>query len=480
MFSNLPDDNLHNVGETGAALLQGEPGAAIAIDVHAGAVVAANANAMQGLSLKADTKFPYALDSAMPALARLRQISTCQTANGAEPFTFWIEGRKFPLLCSPKFSIINGRPLAVMSWHDQKTDAQVLDRPAAIAKLSAAIGDGDVRNAPSNDPAGLIGAVDPPPVRSAPARSDADTLKAIARAIREGRPIRQSLPELRSTEQTDLHDPELQDPEQPTIPAVQPTKKGPLSTIPDVPADIAAQTIPSSTFDRQNLAELAHELQTPLGAIVAAAEIMRDQRLGPMGNEKYLSYASDVHDSANHAMAVISRLLDAGRNSAEVQEPAFAPVDLNAVAARVVSSMMPLAKSRGLTLEIEAERDLAHVLADETAIRQIVLNLLTNALKFTPRDGDVRVVTGYLNDGGVFLVVRDTGIGMTQAAIEAALTGGVTSVTTGPRLGGGLGLGLPLVRGLISANQAKLEIDSAPNKGTVALVAFDKHRVVLR
>ena len=460
MFRNSADHNPQDFGEACATMLQGERGAAIAIDMHAGAVVAANANAMRKLCLEAETTLPYALDSAMPALARLRHISSQQkTVNQAEPFTLWIEGRKCPLLSSPRFSIVDGRSLAVIAWHDQTTEAQSLDGPA-----------NDDRG-----PAGLISADDPPPpLHSEPVRSDADTLKAIARAIREGRPVRQLPPEVFSTQPTEPQGAE------PTLTAAQPAEKGPLSTSTNAPADVAKQTLPPSTFDRHNLAELAHELKTPLGAIVAAAEIMRDQRLGPMGNEKYLSYASDVHDSANHAMAVIARMLNAGRTNTEVMMPAFAPVDLNAVAARVVSSMLPLAKSRGLTLEIEAARDLAPVLADETSIRQVVLNLLTNALKFTPRDGDVRVATGYLKDGGVFVVVRDTGIGMSEAEIETALHGGAMSETSGARLGGGLGLGLPLVRGLVAVNRAKLEIDSAPNKGTVALVAFDKDRVVMR
>ena len=455
MFSSPPNPGLQGSGETLAALLKSEPGAAFAIDVNAGTLVAANALAVQKLDLDTDTKFPYALDSAMPALARLRQFSSGQiTANGTERVTFWIDGRRCPLLCSPKLTVFYGRPLVILSWHDQ---------PAADAKNDGTIGHVHNSDARANDVARQLNTDDPLPVRS-----DADTLKAIARAIREGRPVRSSPKEDRSSIDAELPN---------TPPAVSTDQ--PVITTRASPANVSAQ-ISVLAFDRQKLAELAHELKTPLSAIVAAAEIMRDQRLGPMGNKKYLDYASDVHDSANHAIAVISRMLDADRNRAEVQDPAFAPVDLNAVAARVISMMMPLAKSRGLTLQLKAQQDLAQVLADETAIRQIILNLLTNALKFTPRDGDVRVATGYLNDGGVFLVVRDTGTGMTQEAIETALNGGAPDETNSPRFGGGLGLGLPLVRSFVSANQATLEIDSAPDKGTVALIAFDRHRVVVR
>ena len=472
MLANSPGAGAQGTGENLMDLLLSETGAAFAIDVRADAIVAANSLALQKLGLRADTPFPYSLDSAMPALTRLRHISTAEESSpDAERFAFWIEGRRCPLLCVAKPNDVSGRPVVVLAWREQAEQAANLDQSFVVHDVTIAAT--AFAHALPGDTAdhGSVAQPSPvhrDPVRSDPVRSDAETLKAIARAIREGRPIRHSPPEDRVTGTPGLYEP----------PPARATGK-PISGIPLVPATENAPSAPAATFDQHNLAELAHELKTPLGAIVAAAEIMRDERLGPMGNEKYLSYASDVHDSANHAIAVIARMAGAGRDRASVQEPAFAPVDLNAIAARVVSLMLPLAKSRGLTLELETEHRLAKVLAGETAIRQIVLNLLTNALKFTPRDGDVRVVTGYLNDGGVFLVVRDTGIGMAETVIEAALLGLGPGDTKVPRAGGGLGLGLPLVRSLVLANQAKLEIDSAPGKGTVALVAFDKDRVVI-
>jgi signal transduction histidine kinase len=103
-------------------------------------------------------------------------------------------------------------------------------------------------------------------------------------------------------------------------------------------------------------------------------------------------------------------------------------------------------------------------------VRQILLNLLTNAIKFTPRDGDVRAVTGYLDDGRVFLVVRDTGCGMNGKIPGASEA--LSSDDASQPLVRGNGIGLPLIRRLVREMGADIEIDSAPGKGTVVLIAF--------
>lgn len=292
------------------------------------------------------------------------------------------------------------------------------------------------------------------------ARDDAQTLKEIARAIREGQVLRTRQPQSGAAHlDTPRADQHTQD-NAPQVPAPLPPK--------------AALSIPDPAY----LAKLAHELKTPLSAIVAAAEIMRDERLGPMGNARYLGYAADVHDSATHALAVITKMLGAAAASRNEPEPEqqVETVDLNELAGRVVSGMMPLARGRALTLEVELEPGLPGALADPTALRQILLNLITNALKFTPAGGDVRVVTGYLDNGGVFLVVRDTGAGIDAATLEA-LANGAGNEELRKRSGGGYGLGLPTVLSLAEANGAAVQIDSAPGKGTVVLLAFARDRL---
>jgi two-component system cell cycle sensor histidine kinase PleC len=213
-------------------------------------------------------------------------------------------------------------------------------------------------------------------------------------------------------------------------------------------------------------------LKTPLSAIVAASEIMRDERLGPMGNQQYLGYARDIHESAAHALAVITKMLTRATSEADAAA-GVARVDLNDLAARTVSSMQALAAERDLTLDVDLEEGLLLVSADETAVRQILINLLANAFKFTPPGGDIRVVTGYQMNGSAFLVVRDTGEGMDQATIDEVFNSDAGKI--GARRGGGYGIGLPLVRRLAQQIGADIEIDSAPLKGTVVLLSFPKH-----
>ncbi len=169
---------------------------------------------------------------------------------------------------------------------------------------------------------------------------------------------------------------------------------------------------PVAMLDADYLAKLAHELKTPLTAIAAAAEIMRDEQLGEMKNARYLSYAADIHESATHAIDVIASLL-ADRSKPAVTVSRLIALDLNAIVERTVSSVQALAESCGLKLSFDTDGSRPHVVANPTALRQILLNLLTNAIKFTPRGGEVSVATGHIDDGRVFLAVRDTGCGMT-------------------------------------------------------------------
>ena len=213
-----------------------------------------------------------------------------------------------------------------------------------------------------------------------------------------------------------------------------------------------------------HIARLAHELKTPLSANAAAAEIMRDERLGPIGSEKYRGYASDIYDSARHALGVIAHMLEAARGDDTPAQLSFAEVDLDDLIRGVVSAMMPLAGDAGLVLAAQVGARLPHVVADPTSVRQMLLNLITNAIKFTPAGGEIHVSARYLGDGPVTLEVCDNGPGLDATAEHAARKG--------------LGLGLPLVRAMAAANGADLVIDSAPGQGTAVRIAFRKDRVV--
>jgi two-component system, cell cycle sensor histidine kinase PleC len=224
------------------------------------------------------------------------------------------------------------------------------------------------------------------------------------------------------------------------------------------------------------LSKLAHELRTPLSAIVVAAEIMKDQRFGAMGNERYRSYTSDIHANARHALAVINRLLgDSVPEDAPARlEPAA--LDLNALAEGLVSAMRPLAEEAELDLGQELHSRLPLVVADAMTVKQILFNLLANAVKFTKAGGEVRIVTGLGFDRSVFVAVQDTGAGMSADEIARVLN---TEAPPKPerKEAGGLGIGLPLAVSLARANGARLEIDSTPGEGTAVALIFPKDRV---
>lgn len=210
-----------------------------------------------------------------------------------------------------------------------------------------------------------------------------------------------------------------------------------------------------------DMAKLAHELKTPLSAIAAAAEIMRDERLGPLGSERYRGYAGDIYDSARHALGVIDRLLAAARGDNTATELSFAQLDLNELTRGVVSTMRPLAAEAGLELDCVLAERLPHVVADRTSVRQMLLNLLTNAIKFTGRGGRVQVSTRYTLDGPVAIEVRDNGPGLDSEG--------------GPK---GLGIGLPLVEAMAGANGASMASESRPGEGTAVRITFRKDHVV--
>ncbi len=424
----------------------------VAIDVDAAEIIAANASGSAAFGLFPYASFPIALDPATPALTRLRDIADLDGSNtrdadkrSPETLMFWSNRRPKPMTCSISRRGNGASKVFVL---------RVIDGDEAADEAAPA---GEQQPIES-DENGRAGNEPPSP------RGDAETLKEIARQIRESAPATAPSSALQAmTEETPAAASPAADPAA-QMPKQQEAMDAPAHS-PSIPSSIRALSV----LDPDHLAKLAHELKTPLTAIAAAAEVMRDERLGPMRNDRYLSYAADIHESATHALDVITSLLsESGRPSPGLSR--LIALDLNALVGRTVSSMQALAQSRGLTLAFDADKSRPHVVANPTALRQILLNLLTNAIKFTPKNGDVRVVTGYLADGRVFLVVRDTGCGINgklPAPVEATSPDDASRPM--PR---GNGIGLPLVQRLVRDMGAELEIDSAPQKGTAVLIAF--------
>lgn len=229
---------------------------------------------------------------------------------------------------------------------------------------------------------------------------------------------------------------------------------------------------------RSYLQKMAHELKTPLSAIVAASEVMRDERLGPIGDERYRHYASDIHDSAKLLIAIVDRMMaQRGRDGAQ-KTLEFTEIEPIALLHATISSMLPLAERSGIRLSlVEPPMTLPKVIADVLTLKQVLINLITNALKFTPKGGQVIATASYEGGDALLFTIKDTGCGMDEDEIRAALTGKLPEGKE--RVGGGLGVGLPLVQNLASLNGARFNLESSPGTGTKATIAFPHDRVVL-
>lgn len=271
--------------------------------------------------------------------------------------------------------------------------------------------------------------------------SDAEALHDIARRIRDGQ-ARVKAPD----------------------PAPANEDLEPAKPVSELPADVAVRGI--------DLAKLAHELKTPLSAITAASEIMKEGRFGEIGNDRYAGYIADIHASARHALELIQRMLDrpAAADPPRARDYTFEKIELDAFVDACLSTVRPLAAAKGLSLVARRSKAPAKAVADATALKQIVLNLVTNAIKFTPAGGRITVSTA-ASRRGAELTVEDTGCGMTAVAIAEALRPVPRDVPS-IREGGGLGLGLPMSRALAEEMGATLSIDSAPGRGTRVKIAF--------
>ena len=226
------------------------------------------------------------------------------------------------------------------------------------------------------------------------------------------------------------------------------------------------------------LAKISHEIRTPLNAIIGFSEVMMDESFGPIGTERYREYLRDIHASGGHLISLINDLLDLSKIEAGKLDLTFTSVNLNELVRQCVAMMQPQANQQRIIIRTSLSPTLPCVVVDARSIRQIVLNLLSNSIKFTTAGGQVIVSTALTERGEAVLRVRDTGIGMSEKEIETALEP-FRQLATSARWGsGGTGLGLPLTKALAEANRATFSIKSAVNAGTLVEITFPSTRVL--
>ncbi|HKW55646.1 MAG TPA: ATP-binding protein [Stellaceae bacterium] len=235
-----------------------------------------------------------------------------------------------------------------------------------------------------------------------------------------------------------------------------------------------------SRVKSQFMANMSHELRTPLNAVIGYSEMLIEDAEGDRRREQHLSDLRRINIAGQHLLGLITDVLDISEIEVGRFELREAPVDVATLVGDCRSAIAARVRAAGLELVTEPIAGLPMVMADERRLRQIVLNLLTNAVKFTPSGGRIVLAASVTAEGGIALSVADTGIGMRPEEIPLALEtfrqvdGGLT------RRQQGTGLGLPLARTLAELHGGTLAIASAPGKGTAVTVTLPRERVIRR
>jgi PAS domain S-box-containing protein len=224
------------------------------------------------------------------------------------------------------------------------------------------------------------------------------------------------------------------------------------------------------------LAKVSHEIRTPLNAILGFAEVMLEERFGPVGNPRYKDYIDGIHASGALVMSLVNDLLDLAKIEAGKMEFSFTSLDVNRVVSECAAIIQPQASREQIDTKLLLSPALPNILADDRALRQIVLNLLSNAVKFNRPGGQVVVSTLLADSGSVIVRVRDTGIGLREDDIGLAFEPFRRLSADGPPRG--TGLGLPLTKALVEAIGASMIFKSKEQEGTLVEVVFPPERIL--
>ncbi len=239
-----------------------------------------------------------------------------------------------------------------------------------------------------------------------------------------------------------------------------------------------AQAEAASAAKSAFLANMSHELRTPLNAIIGFSEIMDREMFGKIGVPRYIDYVKDIRESAQHLLRLIEDILDlskaeAGRIDLEDNE-----IDLSSSVRSACLMLRERAKRGGVQMTEDVAPDLARLRGDRRRVRQVLLNLVGNAVKFTPRGGRVVVGANRTAEGGLCLSVTDTGIGIEPKDIPRVFEPFVQLGRVKEVSGEGTGLGLPLCKELVELHGGTLALASQVGKGTTVLVTFPPSRTI--
>ncbi len=226
----------------------------------------------------------------------------------------------------------------------------------------------------------------------------------------------------------------------------------------------------------QFLANMSHELRSPLNAIIGFAEIMKDEILGPLSHPAYREYAQDIQASGTHLLELINDILDLSKIEAGKLELREQVVDIRSAIETCLRLMAARAEEAQVQLRSDIDPGLPGLYADELKFKQILLNLLSNSVKFTPEGGQVMTTARPDSAGRFVLSVADTGIGIAPEDMEAALSAFGQVDSSLSRKYEGSGLGLPLTKALVELHGGEFEIESEPGRGTTVTITFQADR----
>jgi signal transduction histidine kinase len=245
-------------------------------------------------------------------------------------------------------------------------------------------------------------------------------------------------------------------------------------------AELQSATHVAQAADRAKsefLATMSHELRTPLNAIIGFAEIMSTQLLGPIGSPAYRSYADDIMRSGHHLLALINDILDFAKVDAGKLALEEETIDLRKVGESAIRLLGQQAQAAGVTLPMRTASAPVMVRADGRRLRQVCLNLIGNAIKFTPEGGRVEVKVS-VEGGEARLEVRDTGVGIRPEDLPHVIEPFRQANQGHARRHAGTGLGLSISDRLVRLHGGRLVLESHPGQGTVALVVLPPERTL--
>ena len=239
-------------------------------------------------------------------------------------------------------------------------------------------------------------------------------------------------------------------------------------------ANDAAQK--ASRTKTEFLASMSHELRTPLNAILGFSDILRTGLFGPLGDARYQDYAKDIHQSGRHLLDLINDILDISKIEARRADLREADLEIERSVRSCLRMMRQHTEAQDLDIVLDIAQDLPQLHADRRVLKQILLNLLSNATKFTPPGGRIVLSATTVEDGGVRISISDTGVGMSPEEIPLALEPFGQTLSGRQLAQEGTGLGLALAKLMVEQHGGRFRLESRLGEGTTATIDFPAER----